>query len=53
MGNLELIEALENTYPDTLDGIKTQEQLIRAKAYRDVVNFVKLQLDPQPKKRNK
>ncbi len=46
------MDLLYKTYTDTLSGIKTMEDLIRAKAHREVVDFVKMQLT-QPKKRSK
>ncbi len=51
MGNEELMDKLEKTYVDTLVGINTQEDLIKAKAYREVVDFVKMQLT-QPRRRS-
>ena len=53
MSNIELIEALDKTYPDTLNGVKTHEDLIIAKARLDVVSFVKMQLEERPKRRSK
>jgi len=53
MGIVELIELLETTYPDTINGIKTQEELIVAKAHLEVVQFVKMQMETKPKKRKK
>ena len=52
MSNEELLEELNNMYLNTIDGITTQEELIRAKAHREVVEFITMRLT-QPKKRSK
>jgi len=53
MSNVELIDMLDKTYPDTLSGIENEKDLIIAKARMDVVNFVKMQFESKPKKRSK
>jgi len=52
MGNEELMDLLYKTYTDTLSGVETMADLIKAKAQIEVVDFIKMQLT-KPKKRSK
>ena len=47
----EIIEELDKVYVDTLVGINTHDELIKAKAHQEVVGFIKNLLEPRPKKR--
>jgi len=43
----EIIEELDKVYVDTLSGINTHDDLVKAKAHQEVVDFIKNLLEPK------
>ena len=46
----ELLEKLDEYYPDTLYKINTQAELDKRKAQRELISHIKLMFTPQKKK---
>ena len=49
----DLVTELEKQYPDTLQGVMNEKDLIARKAEQDMIGYIKILNDPNPKKKDK
>jgi len=49
----DLIDDLKQTYPDSVQGIKSSEELIKRQAHLEVIGYIEMLLESQTMKKKK
>jgi len=49
----DLLDILEKEYPNSLDGIETQHDLVKAKAQQEIIAYIRLLVTEPPKRKGK